>query len=171
MGLSAPKLSQFVGVSCVGLLGADVLGYFDQIMDCINGTLSLSTQELALTGQQLSLHYFMGIPTITAQVANQAQSMVFDTGAQLSYWQDDALRQFPTAGTVNDFFPSIGQFETDTYLVPISIGGVDFTLRCGMLPELLGMMIMMTGAVGIIGNEILLHKKVSYFPRRNILCI
>jgi len=171
MGLSSAKLSQFVGVPCVGLLGADILGNFDQIMDCCNGTLTLSSDELPPTGQQLSVHHFMGIPIMTVQVGNQTQSMIFDTGAQLSYWQNNTLYQFQASGTVSDFFPGIGEFETETYLVPTQIGSVDFTLRYGMLPELLGMTVMMTGAEGIIGNEILLHKKISYFPRRNMLFI
>ena len=33
LGLSAATLSEFVGVQCVGLLGADILGHFDHILD------------------------------------------------------------------------------------------------------------------------------------------
>ena len=37
LGLTATTLSQFVGVPCAGLLGADVLGRFDHIFDTYSG--------------------------------------------------------------------------------------------------------------------------------------
>src|SRR5690606_15011024 len=36
LGLAAEALSRFTGVRCVGLLGADVLGRFDHILDVPN---------------------------------------------------------------------------------------------------------------------------------------
>ncbi len=92
----------------------------------------------------------MGIPIVTARVGDSDYRMFFDTGAQTSYFQDDSLTSFPSAGRVTDFYPGVGQFQTDTHDVPVSLGGVVFSLRCGRLPGLLGATLMMAGTVGIV---------------------
>src|SRR4051794_23538285 len=46
LGLTSETLSQFVGVPCVGLVGADVLGRFDHIFDAPGIRLIVSTAEL-----------------------------------------------------------------------------------------------------------------------------
>lgn len=102
LGLSAATLSQFVGVPCVGLLGADVLGRFDHIFDTAGGRLTVSTAELSHSGASARLEEFMGIPIVTARVGSSDYRMFFDTGAQISYFQDDSLTEFPSAGSVTD---------------------------------------------------------------------
>ncbi|MCS6804709.1 MAG: hypothetical protein RMM98_15675 [Acidobacteriota bacterium] len=171
LGLTSETLSQFVGVPCVGLLGADVLGRFDHIFDTTAGSLTVSTAELSHIGLTVRLDEFMGIPIITARVGGRNCRMFFDTGAQISYFQGDSLTEFPYAGCVTDFYPGVGQFQTDTHEVPVSLGGVSFVLRCGMLPGLLGMTLMMAGTEGIIGNAILSNRTVGYFPRRRSMIL
>lgn len=171
LGLTAATLSQFVSVPCAGLLGADVLGQFDLIFDTAGGRLSVSTAELSHRGQSVRLNEFMGIPIVTARVGSSDYRMFFDTGAQISYFQDDLLADFPSAGSVTDFYPGVGQFQTDTHQVPVSLGGVSFTLRCGTLPGLLGLTLMMADTKGIIGNTILHDRVLAYFPRRRMLCL
>lgn len=171
LGLTAATLTRFVGVPCVGLLGADVLGRFDHIFDVTSGTLTISTAELTHSGQTVHLSEFMGIPILTAQIAGTDYRMFFDTGAQISYFQDGSLTDFPAAGSVTDFYPGVGQFQTDTHQVELSLGGVAFTLRCGALPGLLGATLMMADAEGIVGNQILCNRIVGYFPRRRALAL
>ena len=169
VGLTAAKLSQFVGVPCVGLLGADVLGRFDHILDTAAGRLVVSTEELTHGGQGVELDDFMGIPIVTVRIGGSDYRMFFDTGAQISYFQDDSLIGFPPAGSVTDFYPGVGQFQTDTHEVPIYLGGIEFNLRCGKLPDLLGMTLMMAGTTGIVSNAILSNRIVGYFPRRRMV--
>ena len=64
----------------------------------------------------------MGIPIVIAQIAGRDYRMFFDTGAQISYFQDDSLTDFPASGSITDFYPGFGQFQTDTYLIEISLG-------------------------------------------------
>ena len=171
LGLTSATLAGFVGVQCVGLLGADVLGRFDHILDVPGGTLSISTAELSHAGQTVRLADFMGIPILTAQIAGTDYRMFFDTGAQISYFQEDSIADFPAAGPVTDFYPGVGQFQTETHQVEVTLGGVAFKLRCGTLPGLLGATLMMADTEGIVGNQILCNRVVGYFPRRHALVI
>jgi hypothetical protein len=170
-GLTAATLSQYVGVECSGLLGADVLSRFDHILDTVGGNLTVSTAELSYDGQSVRLDEFMGIPIVPARVGGSDYRMFFDTGAQISYFQDDSLTKFPSAGCVTDFYPGVGQFQTDTHEVPASLGGVAFVLRCGSLPGLLGATLMIAGTQGIVRNQILNARISGFFPRRNLLCL
>ena len=171
LGLTAATLSQFVGVQCVGLLGADVLSRFDHIFDTAGGRLTVSTSELSRNGHMVRLDEFMDIPIVTARVGRSDYRMFFDTGAQISYFQHDSLSEFPFAGRVIDFYPGVGQFHTDTHEVPFSLGGITFTLRCGTLPGVLGMTLMMAGTAGIVGNAIMSNRTVGYFPRRGTMVL
>jgi hypothetical protein len=161
MGLSSETLSEFVGVPCIGLLGADVLGHFDHVFDCTNEKLTVSSGELTHSGQTLQLSEFGGIPILTARISDSEYRMFFDTGAQISYFQDDALTDFPAGESITDFYPGFGRFQTETYQVDISLGGVDFTIRCGSLPGLLGMTLEMADTQGIIGNQIMSNRVVG----------
>ena len=171
LGLDAELLSQFVGVTCAGLLGADVLGRFDHIVDIPRGALTMSTDELSHSGQTVPLDEFMGIPIVTARIGDQDYRMFFDTGAQVSYFQDDLLATFPPSGVVSDFYPGVGQFETDTFMVPFVLGEGAFSLRCGQLPDLLGMTLQMASVQGIVGHAILRDRTVGYFPRRRMMAL
>ena len=113
----------------------------------------------------------MGIPIIQTNINGVTHPMFFDTGAQISYFQSQTLSTFPSVGTVTDFYPGIGQFQTETYLVDVTIGTKTYKLRCGALPELLGRTLMMAGTAGIIGNEILSNRIVGYFPKSKQLVL
>lgn len=171
LGLTDETLSEFVEVECAGLLGADVLGRFDALFDVPGGRLVLATDAIEHAGERLALDDFMGIPIVTAQIGGEECRMFLDTGAQLSYLQDEALAQYPAAGRVTDFYPGLGRFDTDTHWVPIGLGKAQFTLRCGTLPGLLGMTLALAGTDGIIGNAFLNEQVAGYFPRRNLLVL
>lgn len=148
-----------------GLLGLDVLTHFDHILNVPAGTLTVSTDPLPHAGQPIPLDEFMGVPIVTAQILGSSCRMMFDTGAKISYFQHDLLASFPPLGNVKDFYPGFGEFETPTYQVAMSLGGIPLTLRCGRLPGLLGDTLMMTTVQGILGNEIFSRRTIGYFPR------
>ncbi|MCK9263296.1 MAG: hypothetical protein RBR09_13490 [Desulfobulbaceae bacterium] len=104
LGLTADTLSGFVGVYCIGLLGAGVLGQFDLILDMPNGKVVISTSELEHNGTSMSLGEFMGFPVLTGQIRGRDYRMFFDTGASISYIQNDEIRTFfPDSGRVKLF--------------------------------------------------------------------
>lgn len=172
LGLTPETLSSFVGVDCIGLLGADVLGRFDFILDVPNGKVDISTSDLEYNGTSIFLSELMGIPIVTGQIRGHDYPMFFDTDASISYIQNDEIRtSFPDSGRVTDFYRGVGQFETDTHSVDIVLGKLELTLRCGALPGLLGEALMMAGTEGIIGNQILSTQAAGYFPRQRLLVI
>ena len=171
MGLTAEQLSEFVNHPTTGIIGADVLNKFDILIDMKNERVSFSTEQIALDGEALKITDFMGIPIIQASISGADRRMFFDTGAQISYFQDESLDTFPSAGVVTDFYPGIGQFQTVTYWVNATFGKMQYKLHCGSLPKLLGMTLMMAGTEGIIGNEILQDRVAGYFPRRQELVL
>jgi len=171
MGLTAGKLSEFIGHPTVGIMGADVLNEFDILLDAPKGQVSFAESPLDLDGVAIKTEEFMGIPIIQANIDGTARRMFFDSGAQISYLQDESLSMFPAGGMITDFYPGIGQFQTETYLVEITLGETRYTFRCGSLPGLLGMTLMMADTQGIVGNEILRNRTVGFFPRRQQLVL
>ena len=171
IGLNAEELSDLTGVPTAGLLGADILNSFDVLIDVPGATITFSQEELSAGGDCLALESFMGIPIIEAKIAGETCRMFFDTGAKLSYFQGDSLASFPDAGNVTDFYPGFGRFETATHMVEMKMGLKTFTVRCGTLPGLLGMTLMMAGVNGIMGNETLHSVVCGYFPRREMIVL
>ncbi len=171
MGLTSEALSDLVHRRTDGLLGGDVLNRFDWRLDVAGGVAEVSRERLAPTSAGLPLRFVMGVPLVDVTVAGETVSMFFDTGAQVSYWQADALRDHPPAGPLADFYPGFGAFDTETFSVPVRLGAAARTVRCGQLPTLLGMTLMIAGAGGIVGNEILQGRQVFYLPRRGELVL
>ena len=171
MGLTAAQLSEFVNHPTAGIIGADVLNKFDILIDMKNLRVFFSAEHIALNGKVLKINDFMGIPIIQANISGVDRRMFFDTGAQISYFQDGSLDTYPPAGAFTDFYPGTGQFQTETYWVNATLGKMQYELRCGSLPKLLGMTLMMAGTEGIIGNEILQDRVAGYFPRRQELVL
>ena len=171
LGLTADTLSQFIGVTCAGLLGQDILGQFDHIIDIVGGTLTISTAELTHSGKAVRLDEFMSVPVVNVSIEDTDYRMFFDTGAQISYFEDESIMSYPSAGGITDFYPGIGQFHTETYTVAAILGGENFALRCGRLPALFAMTLTMASVQGIVGNSIFEGRIVGYFPRRQMLVL
>ena len=171
MGMDAAQLSELAGHPTCGLLGGDVINQFDVRVDIDGGEIHFSKEELFLEGTTISLDQFMGIPLLDAEIGGETYRMFFDTGAQVSYFQHRSLSSFPAADSLSDFYPGYGQFETDTHMLGAQIGAQAMTLRCGSLPKMLAAGLVMGGAKGIIGNEILPGRVAGYFPRRGQLVL
>ncbi len=172
MGMTARTLSDFVPVECTGLLGGDILGQFDFVLDLsngTNGTVEISSGILEHSGKSVPTDEVIGIPIVAARIGGADYRMFFDTGAQISYFQHDSLVDYPAAGAIADFYPGVGQFQTETHNVDVVLGETEFTLRCGTLPELLAATLMMAGTTGIIGNQVIAGRRIGYFPRRRIV--
>jgi hypothetical protein len=171
MGLTVDLLSTYVKRKTDGILGGDILNRFDLLIDVPQSRVCFSESPLDCLGEELALEEFMGVPILHANIAGESARMFFDTGAQISYFQGDSLSTFPAEGMINDFYPGIGPFSTETFRIPIQLGSSSNKIRCGQLPAMLGMTLMLAGTQGIVGNEVLLERMVGYFPRRHRLIL
>lgn len=171
MGTKASVIAQATGVPCQGLIGEDIMVQFDLVFDLKKDEISISSEELPVEGTKIPLIGFMGIPLLKAEIAGKQFQMVFDTGAQISYLQDDITSTFPSRGVVEDFHPVFRDFTSESYDVVGQIENLTFTFRCGILPELLGLSVKMANAQGVLGNSIMRGRILGYFPRRNLLSI
>ena len=171
MGMDAAQLSDFAGHPTVGLLGSDVINRFDIRMDIDSGEVVFSLDDPSVEGTAIPLKQFMGIPLLEVEIGGSTYRMFFDTGAQVSYFQHGSLQSFPAAGAISDFYPGYGQFDTETHMLDLEIGGQAMTLRCGGLPKMLAAGLVMGGAKGIVGNAILPGRVAGYFPRRGQLVL
>ena len=172
MGFDSETLSEWVQNRTVGIIGVDILTKFDIIIDLPKRIVTFSEERLNLDGEVLAIDDFMGIPIFeVATIGGEEYSMIFDTGAQVSYFQGPSLYDFTAMGAMEDFHPSIGKFQTETFLVNVKLGSKSFNLQTGSLEGPLGMSVTMTGAMGVIGNEILANSVVGFFPRRKRIVI
>jgi len=165
--LNTQELSSHIGLDIVGLIGVDILNSFDILFNMKKYYISFSETSLALDGEHIPIDSFMGIPIILISINRTDRRMYFDTGAQISYFQDKLLKDFPSNGRITDFYHGIGNFGTETYLLDMRIAKMDHTVVCGSLPDMLSETLMMASVDGIISNEVMENSIVGYFPRRN----
>jgi hypothetical protein len=170
-GMSVADLSGYTQVECVGLIGADIIGLFDLLIDVPAGLVDFMTESTPFDGREISVAHFMGIPVIETMVAGQPVEMFFDTGSQLTYVQDGILQDFPEAGLMQDFYHGYGEFNVNTHFVPVVIGQRPYNVRCGELPGLLGDSVLSKGPRGIMGTEWLTDCRIGYFPGRGVIVI
>jgi len=170
-GLDTKSIASLVGVQFEGIIGSDVLGYFDTVFDVLEKTIEFSRNPMPLFGEAIPLDFFMGVPLINISVEGRKFRAFFDTGAQISYLPDDVIRKFPIAGLLEDFYPVFGKFKTETYTVDVAIGGTTISLRTGFLPRLLEETLKLSSVQGIVGNEVMRERKVGYFPGRGLLTL
>jgi hypothetical protein len=171
LGITAEQISDFVDEDVAGIIGVDILNRYDHIIDLKNNLLTVSDEELAVDGHSQPLEFFMGLPTLFAMIENRPRNFVFDTGAPISYYQDDIPQALHLVQTSEDFHPGFGEFECESYFFNIELFGVRHNLQFGQLPEMMGMALGMTGCEGIIGNEIMRNRITGYFPRRKELVL
>ena len=157
MGITPRSLSDHIGTSINALIGADILNDFSMVIDPRTNELRLSAGNLDLSGVELPIESFMGIPIVEAKIEDNTIRMFFDTGAKLSYLDPEITGRYPTLGPAQDFYPGIGQFQTQTYRIPIKLGTETVELTVGNLPQLLQTTLMMANTSGILGTAILSH--------------
>ena len=111
----------------------------------------------------------MGVPTLTLNMSGEEQTWFFDTGAVISYSAKHSDSWGDPIDSFEDFYPGFGKFSTDVFDVEIRLMGKSQTIKCGVLPVLLGMSLAMGGCSGILGLQSLDLGSFVYAPRRQKL--
>ena len=128
----------------------------------IRATSQKICEPLEVEGERLEVSDLLGVPIVEATVRGHARRLFFDTGAKLSYANDEIVAGLASTGRERDFYPGFGTFETDVYDVPVVLGGIEATVPCGVLPPLLRLVLLMGGAHGILGTAIFDHADVAF---------
>lgn len=170
LSLTTESLSEFIGTPCSGLLGMDLLRVHDIIFDLHKGEATFTQEKVIPAGTGITLEDFMGIPILPVEISGEQFRMFFDTGAQLSYFQNKGITSSTPGAEIEDFFPDVGKFITRTYQVEMRIGEKIFNLISGILPGLLGASLQLANVQGIIGNQIFdFVKKINFSPRSKMI--
>ena len=143
----------------------------DHIIDLATNRLTVSDGELTSEGFVQPLEFFMGVPMLKANIGGTSQGLFFDTGAQISYFQGTPPADAVDAEDLEDFFPMVGAFRTQTKQIKIGLNGLSPTLRCGKLPGMMGMSLSMANVSGILGNEVMRNRVTAFYPRRRQLVL
>jgi len=168
---SAADISGFLGETVAGIIGADIINRYDHIIDLKTSRLIVSDGDLTSEGFVQPLEFFMGVPMLKANIGGAAHSLFFDTGAQISYFQGTAPVDAVDAEDLEDFFPMVGAFRTQTKHINVGLNGLSHTLRCGKLPGMMGMALSMANVSGILGNEVMRGRVTAFYPRRQQLVL
>jgi len=171
----AKKLSDYLGIKhIVGLIGTDILNQYDHLIDLQTNTLTFSEQKLEHKGYKMTLKFsntLKGVPTLDAKIDKHLTSLIFDTGAQYSYYDDTTPISSVPAEDISDFWPPIGKFKTKSFRKRIKLNTIETGIHFGVPPESLLKLLNTLGTTGILGNQVMRNRVTGYFPRRNELVL
>lgn len=163
IGRTAGELTRTVGIEIDFLLGTDILAAYFITLDLENNTITFDAEHLVDTaGEVIPTRDVAGIPIIELAVEGVVVPLFFDTGATLSYLDRSITMGHQGCGMVEDFYPELGYFNTQTYSLPYLFGRHEFDEKFGNLPDELEELMEMGGGVsGILGNAICHHGVVE----------
>lgn len=168
-GLTISKISDMLGTEITTLLGVDILAEYKVLFDYRNQVIVFSKEEIEFDGVETEISNFMGIPIIKMKIDNHVLKFFLDTGAKLSYLSDRFTSNYKSIGTEEDFYPVLGNFQTQCFEILTVFEGKEFLVKYGNLPTLLKMTLMFSGTDGIIGFDFFNNFKVVLNLKNNKL--
>jgi hypothetical protein len=136
------------------VIGGDLLREFECLIDLGRGKVVFSHGSLGCDGVSMRTPLHLDVPSAEIRLGARHGVAFLDTGARLSYMDPAAVSGRPV-GREKDFFPMVGEFETDVYEAEIELAGLRFSARFGLLPTLLQQSMAALGGQWVIGSELL----------------
>jgi hypothetical protein len=171
MTMDADELCRLSGCRVDGLLGMDILGAFDAVIDVPAGVLELHAGALPFAADSMEMETVMGVPILEACIDGRTERAFLDTGAPLSYVPAECCENRPSLGWYRDFLPMMGEFDTGTWRLDVEAAGVRQPLLCGVLPPMMAAVLPLSGARAILGNELFAGQRVALSARQGRLAI
>ena len=165
LGLDAEQLSQNLKFKITGLIGGDILNNYNTAWDCKECEITFMDEDNYPNGISIPIELFMGIPTLTVEVNNSKQKWFFDTGANICYVTEKPENWTTPVDTHDDFYPGFGNFQTEVHETQVQFHDTPKQVKCGVLPELLGLSLSLGGCTGILGINEFLDSSFYYSPR------
>lgn len=171
--LTAPKLTQLLGVPCGGLLGMDIIGQFDWSFDVAKRSCKVTAEMMPLSENSVALTEIGGAVLTPVRIRDRDFQWKVCTGLRFSYLEDALIESFPPAGKLRDTHYHFlgGGFQTDGHHVPVSLaaGLPADNLSCGRLPLALRKELLPDGCAGALGAEFFARHFLGFAPRRKRL--
>lgn len=169
MGMSIAAISEQLGMNITSLMGIDILSEYQLLIDYQNNNIGFSKNKIDLHGKEISITSIIGVPIIELVIDGKKLKFFLDTGAKLSYLSNTITNNYKSTGTEKDFYPGVGEFETNCYKITTTIGENSFKVKYGNLPQLLQMTLMLGGTDGIMGYDFFNNFKVMLDLNNNLL--
>jgi len=171
--VGVPKLVQFLGVPCAGVLGLDIIGEFDWTLNAPKRTCTATTEALPIRERTIALKAENGQLSAQVSVRDREFRLRLDTGFHLTFLENPIIENFPSAGKGRDFHVYFlgGWFQTDSFHVPMKLGA-DFAadnLQTGHLPASLRKDILPEAYDGLLGAEFFASHYLAFAPRRQLI--
>lgn len=167
-------IGRLVTGPCEGLIGMDLLGAGGAILDLAAGAIHIGPPANTVPDRAAvcPMRSVLGTPVVSSVVNGRRVDAVFDTGAQYGYLCDAALAAgLPQDGAIDDYNPVLGEMHSPAWRVVVSIAGVEFEDRVGLLTGLGASMLQMIGVNAVIGCAMLRDHVVALAPNRGELAI
>jgi hypothetical protein len=169
-GVTVQNLSKEVGTSLDALVGMDIIAKYDLRFDEPHSLIEITRNEVELSKNAPRLRFNCGIPIVEGNLpGNRYVSLVFDTGAKLSYLGREFLAGSEPYRKEEDFYPTHGRFLTSVYRVSLELAGSAYEVDFGILPDRLEKTLLSGLADGIVGSELLVGREVVLACRRGKL--
>lgn len=165
-GVTAESIGRHLGAPIDVVLGSDILARYQVLLDLGGRRLVFSRGDLGCDGVSLRMPLKQAVPSAEIAIGSRRGVAFLDTGARLSY-MDPTCISTPPVGREKDFFPLLGEFETDVYDVDVELAGLRFRGRFGVLPAGLQQRMAQLGAQWVVGAELLQQFPVVFDLRND----
>jgi hypothetical protein len=169
-------LNEFVGVNIDGIIGADILSktggvYFDKISKTVKFTSKNDFQHSVRVPLKVlgALGYYYIV--LQLNTGGNSISAILDTGAYMSYIDQDIARHGIPNGNAIDFAPMFGGWiNTTTVILPVSIGTQTQSISFAVMTKAIKTQVKMFGCKAILGiNEISWDKLSIDFESKELM--
>ena len=151
-----------IGARIEWLLGGELLARHRVLVDGTAGRAVFSTGPLGLRGAtEVPVELVAGVPLMEISTERGPARAVLDSGAALSYAPQSVVASLTPIRTVSDFHPSIGEYRTPVFRIPVVVWGRPLVLEAGTLPQPL------RAALGAISGGWIMGS--DFFARRAVL--
>ncbi len=158
-GVGSNCIESNVGGGIDGLVGMDILGD-GLLIDVPHGLIAVGYPSEGMTA--VPSKRLVGCVAVEMIVRGCNTDVIIDTGAPTSYFASSFTAGLPVVGHAEDFSPLMREsnFETPLFYVPVSFAGQEYEIRAGNLPEEIMSTLSFFMAGGIVGMELLKHRRI-----------
>lgn len=148
------ELSRLTNIQLTTLLGMDIISDYKVLFDYKNKKIIFNNKnDDSFQGTLIKIGSFMKIPVIELKINNQSLKFFLDSGAKHSYLLKNITKNYKSVGKIDDFYPEIGEFSSDSYKIDTEFDNNIFSVIYGVLPKELEPLLKTAEVSGVIGSD------------------